>query len=105
MNTAEPKRTQNVFLVLLALSNGAKHGYEISKYLETKSSGVFRVPFGSLYPVLHKLEQEKMIVARWDGMDTQKPRKVYSLTPRGTKALEDELQRHRANNSAIDRLT
>ena len=91
MKTDDSKRNRTVFLVLLALSNGSMHGYEISKYIETKSNGFFRVPFGSLYPVLHRLEGEKLIQAKWSRGDSQKQKKTYTLTSRGKKALKEEV--------------
>lgn len=97
------KRTQSFFLVLLSLSNGPKHGYEIKKYIEDKSNGVFKISFGSLYPLLHRLEEEKMIVARWDGMDTKKPKKTYTLTVRGEKEMENEIKQLQINTAAIQR--
>lgn len=105
MNTDESKLTQNVFLTLLALSNGPKHGYEISKFIETRSSGVFRISFGSLYPILHRLEEEKLILSRWEDMDSRKPKKTYTLSARGEKTLENEVQRQLKNATAIDRLS
>lgn len=93
------KRNRSSFLVLLALSKGPMHGYEISKFIEIKSNGFFRVPFGSLYPVLHKLESEKMISAEWNG--SVKPKKVYALTKSGQKALLEELSLLQSESNAI----
>src|SRR5688572_10248267 len=105
MKTDESKRKRTMFLVLLALSHGPKHGYEISKFIEAKSKGFFRVPFGSLYPVLHKLEIEKLISAKWEATDSQKPKKTYLLTARGRKALEQEVDLFRSLSGAIGLLT
>lgn len=98
----EEKRNRTTFLCLLALSHGPKHGYEISKYIETKSSGFFRVPFGSLYPVLHKLEIELLIQAKWD--ESSKPKKIYTITARGKKALREELEAFDTLTGAIMKL-
>jgi PadR family transcriptional regulator, regulatory protein PadR len=98
----EEKRNRTIFLCLLALSHGPKHGYEISKYIEAKSAGFFRVPFGSLYPVLHRLELELSIQAKWD--DSTKPKKIYTLTAKGKKALRDELAAFDSLTGAIMKL-
>ena len=104
MENVEKKRNQTAFLVLLALSSGPKHGYDISKFIEEKTKGFFRLPFGSLYPVLHKLEKEKLIHATWQDKDTQKPRKVYNVTDKGRKATHDEVSLYKNYTSALNRL-
>ena len=71
-------------LVLLALAHGPKHGYEIAKHLEERTGGVCTISFGALYPVLHKLEADKLAAARW-----VERKKIYALTRAGTKALAD----------------
>lgn len=86
-------KTQGTFLVLMALLEGAKHGYEVSKYIEERSRGFFRMPFGTLYPILHRLEKNGMIKAKLESSSGAKTKKVYRLTGAG-KAL--------ANNEARD---
>jgi PadR family transcriptional regulator PadR len=100
MKNDESKRNRTTLLVLLALSHGEMHGYEISKFIDTKSRGFFRMPFGSLYPVLHRLEEEKLISAKWDD-DSLKPKKKYSLAAKGRKALEEQLDAFRSYTKAI----
>lgn len=101
MPVESTKRNRTLFLVLLALSNESMHGYEISKFIETKTNGFFRLPFGSLYPVLHKMEADKLIQSRWDTSGSQKPRKTYSLTPSGKSALREEMGLFRGLYGAI----
>lgn len=100
----DKKRNQTAFLVLLALSNGPKHGYDISKFIEEKTKGFFRLPFGSLYPVLHKLEKEKLVRASWENKDTQKPKKVYTLTEQGKRQAREEIDLYRTHTIALNRL-
>jgi len=104
MNKIDKKRNQTAFLVLLALQGGPKHGYDISRFIEERTSGFFRLPFGSLYPVLHKLEKEKLIRAIWEDENTQKPKKVYSLTEKGKDATAEEVTLYQAHASALNRL-
>ena len=91
--------------MLLALSHRAMHGYEISKFIEAKSLGFFRLPFGSLYPVLHRLEKANLIHAEWKALESQKPKKSYSLTAGGREALASELETFRSLSGAIGLLT
>lgn len=104
MKAEDSKRNRTVFLVLLALSNESMHGYEISKFIESKTNGFFRLPFGSLYPVLHRMESEKLIHAKWDAGDSQKQKKTYALTSRGKKALKEEIDLFRSLSGAISLL-
>lgn len=100
MKRDDSKRARTEFLVLLALSSCSMHGYEIAKSIEERSMGFFRLPFGSLYPVLHRLEKEGLISAKWDEV-TEKPKKTYSLTSKGKKSLKEELDHLQAFNGAI----
>lgn len=104
MDTIEKKRNQTAFLILLSLSSGPKHGYDISKFIEEKTKGFFRLPFGSLYPVLHKLEKEKLIQATWDSKDTLKPKKIYNVTEKGKLATRDEVSLYKSYTNALNRL-
>ena len=105
MKNDDAKRNRTTFLVLLALSHDAMHGYEIAKFIDAKSKGFFSMPFGSLYPVLHRLEVEKLITSRWGPTDTLKPKKTYALSAKGRKALEEEVGLFRSYSKAIGLLT
>lgn len=105
MKSDDTKRNRTTFLVLLALSHEAMHGYEIAKFIDVKSRGFFAMPFGSLYPVLHRLEVEKLITAKWEAKDTLKPKKTYALSPKGRKALGEEVGLFRSYSQAIGFLT
>lgn len=104
MKNEDSKRNRTKLLVLLSLSHGDMHGYEISKFIDAKSKGFFRMPFGSLYPVLHRLETEKLIAAKWESTTSLKPRKIYALTARGRKCLEDEVTGFRSYARALNAL-
>lgn len=101
MKTDDAKRSRTEFLVLLALSHGAMHGYEIAKFIDAKSRGFFSLPFGSLYPVLHRLEVDKIIASKWEATDSLKPKKTYALSAKGRKALEQEINVFRSYSKAI----
>jgi DNA-binding PadR family transcriptional regulator len=98
------KRNRTEFLVLLALSHGAMHGYEIAKFIDAKSRGFFAMPFGSLYPVLHRLETAKLVTAKWEEQDSLKPKKTYALSAKGKKALDEDIDGFRSYSKAIELL-
>jgi DNA-binding PadR family transcriptional regulator len=75
--------------ILLALSKSPRHGYGLMKDVETESSGEVRLELGSLYRLLARLLDEGLIQSAGDS----DRRRVYSLTPLGRKALQNEAQR------------
>jgi PadR family transcriptional regulator len=76
-------------LILSILSRGKNYGYEIIQQIKEVSGGMLQWSDGMLYPVLHKLESEKLITSEWLFVDERK-RKYYRLTAKGMKALRDE---------------
>ncbi len=73
-------------MVLSVLSDGSQYGYMIQKQLNTASMGKVKLPAGTLYPLLHRLEADKLIKSRWDS-STGRRRKWYELTAKGKKRL------------------
>lgn len=73
-------------MVLSVLADGSQYGYSIQKKLDSASLGKVKLPAGTLYPLLHRLESEKLIRCRWDD-STGRKRKWYDLTPKGKKRL------------------
>ena len=78
------------FLLLKILALGPEHGWAIAQRLKQVSGDVLQVSDGSLYPALHKLEQEGWIAAEWKVTENGRRAKFYSLTRLGRKALERE---------------
>ncbi len=74
-------------LVLSTLRKEAKHGYQIALDAEEDSNGLFRFRHGTLYPILHRLEEEGRIKGSWSS-DGGRRRKVYALTAAGRSHLE-----------------
>ena len=66
------------------------HGFAIGQRLKQLSADVLQVSDGSLYPALHKLEQEGWIAAEWRPTENNRRAKFYSLTRLGRRALERE---------------
>ncbi len=76
-------------MVLNLLSNSNMYGYEMIKTLSEKSQNVFELKEGTLYPILHSLEEKNLITSYWDETSGKK-RKYYSITKEGKKHLEDK---------------
>jgi len=76
-------------LVLGVLEGTELHGYEISKRIRQLSDTALAVGEGQLYPALHALERDGMVVATWIPQEGKPPRKVYRLTEDGTACLAE----------------
>lgn len=81
-------------MVLSVLADGAKYGYLIQQRLRESSGELVDLKAGTLYPILHKLEQDKFVKSRWDA-STGRRRKWYELTPAGRKQLIHRAQQWR----------
>jgi PadR family transcriptional regulator, regulatory protein PadR len=88
-------------LLLKILALQPLHGFAISQRLRQISSDVLQVSDGSLYPALHKLEQEGWIKADWQVTENNRRAKFYALTVSGRKALERESKNWERLSSAI----
>jgi PadR family transcriptional regulator PadR len=77
-------------LVLKTLSRGPAHGYAITVHIQKVSSEVLRIEDGSLYPALHRMEQEGLIQSEWGVTETNRKARFYSLTDAGKQQLEEE---------------
>jgi PadR family transcriptional regulator, regulatory protein PadR len=78
-------------LILKVVAFGAIHGYAISQRIQQISNDCFRVPEGSLYPALHRLEDRGWLQAKWEETDSGRDAKFYTLTRAGRKRLGAEM--------------
>src|SRR5438477_1768327 len=78
------------FIVLQTLRWGPRHGYGIAQMIRAGSGDVLQVDTGSLYPALHRLEQQGAISADWDVSENKQRVRVYRLTAAGRKQLVAE---------------
>ncbi len=76
-------RSCNETLILAVLAGGPRHGYQLALALEEESGGAFRFAHGTLYPILHKLENDGLISGDWLEEGTKRKRKSYTLTKAG----------------------
>jgi PadR family transcriptional regulator PadR len=90
-------------LILKTLSRGGvMHGYDIARFIQSISRDVLRVEEGSLYPALHRLELEDLIVSEWGHAASGRRAKYYRLRPAGRKRLEAKEERWRRMVDAIE---
>ncbi|HXN54335.1 MAG TPA: PadR family transcriptional regulator [Candidatus Acidoferrum sp.] len=77
-------------LVLKTLARGAMHGYGITLHIQRVSNEMLRVEEGSLYPALHRMEQDGWIRAEWGVSENNRRARYYELTAKGRKQLAQE---------------
>ena len=88
-------------LILKAICREPLHGWGIAKRIQLLSDEVLAVQQGSLYPALHRLEQQGWIEAEWKATDLGREAKFYALTKEGRQQLERELDQWRRLSSAV----
>ena len=91
-------------LILKILALQPLHGWAISQRLKQVSGEVLQVSDGSLYPALHKLEQEGWIKAEWKASENNRRAKFYFLTRPGRKHLEREAANWTRLSAAISQV-
>jgi transcriptional regulator len=89
-------------LILKTLFIESRHGWAIAKRIQQLSGEVLQVQQGSLYPALHRLEQQGWIKAKWAESETGRQAKFYSLTAAGRAQLEKETANWSRLSAAID---
>lgn len=90
-------------MVLSVLSDGPKYGYLIQKRIRDASGDRVPLPAGTLYPLLHRLEEDRLIRAEWDDA-TGRKRKWYQLTAAGKQRLQQQASEWNELASCIARL-
>ena len=84
--------TTVIVLSLLADLDRPMYGYEIIKELEARSQGFFRFKEGLVYPRLHEMQRQGLLRAEWQGQEGSRRRKFYSITEKGRRQLEEDLE-------------
>lgn len=89
-------------LVLKILARrGPLHGYGLTTHIEGMSKEVLRVEQGSLYPALHRMEEEGWIKASWVTTPLKRRARMYEITEQGQARLDEEEARWRAVTAAV----
>ena len=91
-------------LILQILSLGEQHGWGISQRIQQVSTDVLRVNQGSLYPALHRLEDQGWIESSWGVSESNREAKFYRLTRSGQKQLRIETENWERMTAAITRV-
>jgi transcriptional regulator len=91
-------------LILKTLDLEPMHGWGISLRIQQVSDSVLQVNQGSLYPALHRLEEQGWISASWKTSENNRQAKYYELTRRGRKQLVDEKQNWLRLSAAVGRI-
>jgi PadR family transcriptional regulator, regulatory protein PadR len=91
-------------LILRTLATGPMHGWAIAQRIQQVTGDVLQIAQGSLYPALHRLEQEDWIESEWGTSEANRPAKFYQLTRTGRKQLALEEANWERIASAVARV-
>ena len=91
-------------LILKTLALGAQHGWGISQRIQQISEDVLQVNQGSLYPALHRLEDQGWIASEWGVSENGRDAKFYRLTRTGLRQLQVETENWARMSSAVARI-
>ena len=76
-------------LILATLDSGPAHGYALARTIEQRTENALQLREGTLYPALHALERDGLVVSAWETPAGGRERKVYTLTPSGAAKLTE----------------
>jgi len=96
-----PQGTLDLLILHVVAAAGPIHGYAIAQRLQQISRDVVQVPQGSLYPALHRLENQGVLKAEWRDTPSGREAKFYRLTAKGRKRLESEVADWKELSAAI----
>lgn len=99
----ELMKGSTVILILTLLGRKDMYGYEMTKEIERKSEGLFTFKEGTLYPILHTLEIERLVEAYWNEEGGRK-RKYYQITEEGRKQLGEKQREWSLFRRTVDRV-
>ena len=88
-------------LILKSVATEPRHGWAIAKRIQAVSGDVLQIKQGSLYPALHRLENQGLIKAEWRMNETGREAKFYTLTKAGRAQLQAELSQWERLSAAI----
>lgn len=88
-------------LLLAILSEGPAHGYAVIESLRQRSGGLFDLPEGTIYPALHRLENQGLLRSRWSE-DSLRRKRIYQLTFKGQGALSNRQEEWRKFSEAVN---
>jgi PadR family transcriptional regulator, regulatory protein PadR len=89
-------------LILGMLDGKDMYGYQMIEELELRSENIFTLKAGTLYPILHTLEQQGMVLSYDETAENSRPRKYYRITKNGKKLLFDKKEEWKTYTSAVN---
>ena len=101
----ELKKGSAELLILSLVEHEPRHGYELSKLIDSRSNGAIRFHVASLYPLLYRLEKRGWMEGRWVEKARQRRRRYYRLTAEGRRVLAAQRRNWRQFVEAIARIT
>jgi PadR family transcriptional regulator, regulatory protein PadR len=101
----ELKKGSAELLILSLVEARARHGYEISKLIESRSDGTLKFNIASLYPLLYRLEKRGWLKGRWVERAGERRRRYYRLTAEGKKVLAAQRNTWQEFVVAMNRIT
>jgi DNA-binding PadR family transcriptional regulator len=105
MSTNERLKGNSELIILAALAERPKHGYDIFQWIREEAQGEFKFAPGMLYPLLHKLEKQKLITAEWVSSNRGPKRKEYAITKKGLRELAAQRKSWLAFSALITKLS
>ena len=99
----ELMKGSTTLLILNLLEKENLYGYQLIKKLSEESENIFNLKEGTLYPILHGLEEKGFISSYWDDT-TGKKRKYYSITKQGKKQLKESNEDWKVFSSAVNKV-
>jgi PadR family transcriptional regulator PadR len=91
-------------LILAVLEAGPSYGYAIVKELNARAKGLLQLGEGTIYPVLHRMEDKKLISSSWRVAENGRERKYYLVTAKGRRALAANYQEWQMLSAAMKRV-
>lgn len=96
----------NTEILVLSLidKEDSTYGYNLIKKMASKSHGYFRFKEGTIYPALHKLENDGLIISRWQELPSGQSRRYYSITEKGREALREKIAVWQSFAAAVNQI-
>jgi PadR family transcriptional regulator len=91
-------------LILRVLQDGRLHGLGIARRIRAQSGEVLQVEEGALYPALHRLRRDRLVMSEWGLSEQNRRARYYELTVAGRQRLETDLEAWRRHTAAISRV-
>lgn len=89
-------------VVLSAIATGASYGYAMIRQINEKTNGAIDLPEGTIYPTLHRLENNGLVASHWETAPSGRKRRTYSLTDSGRESLRERCDQWKNFAQAID---